>query len=274
RAEYAGVTVTTRSVSTSAGATRSVTPPAEPSSTRSSASASWTMTRPRKRRLNSGRKSIPISRGGSRWWRPVATSTVSCATPSVSSSSTAATIASCRGSKAAAGTGRWGGSITTVAVPPRTASRFNGSPASGKRTASRTAARTSAIARPGRGGRRTTPSAAVSTTAIRVPERSGTRGIRRYVRRAAAAVAPSEAQHSERDQVGGADELDDGERVRRRRDLRREADCRGGDVNEAAARDPGRRDEAGAAPLVEALRHDVRHGRSGHDDQRQGSGGE
>src|SRR5262245_51191876 len=98
--------------------------------------------------------------------------------PSRSSSSTTATIACCLGSKAAAGTGMCGGSITTVAVPPRTASRFSGSPASGNRRASRTAAGTSAIARPGGGGRRTIPSAPVSTTAIRVPERSGTRGIR------------------------------------------------------------------------------------------------
>ncbi len=77
----AAVTVTTRSVSTSAGFTRNVTLPACPSSTRSSASASCTITRPLKRRRNSGGTSKPISRGDVRRSSPPATRIVTFATP-------------------------------------------------------------------------------------------------------------------------------------------------------------------------------------------------
>src|SRR5262249_8395986 len=89
-----------------------------------------------------------------------------------------------------------------------------------------------------------------------------------------ALAAAREAQQPEHDQVGGADELDDRERLRRGRNQSREAHGGGGHVHEPTAGDPERRDEAGAASLVDALRDDVRHGRPGHDDERQGCGGE
>ena len=94
----AAVTVTTRSVSTSAGEMRSGRPAIGSSSTRSSDSASCTIRRPRKRRRNSGGTRRPISRGEGRRPRPDATRIVTWVTPSRSSSSTVAAIASSRGS--------------------------------------------------------------------------------------------------------------------------------------------------------------------------------
>ena len=118
----AAVTVTIRSVSTSARETRSGTGPADPISTRSSASASCTITLPRKRRRNSGATKKPISRADGRRSSPDATRIVMRRTPSRSSSSTVAEIASCRGSGVADGIGSVGTSITTVAVPSRVTS--------------------------------------------------------------------------------------------------------------------------------------------------------
>ncbi len=94
------------------------------------------------------------------------------------------------------------------------------------------------------------------------------------LRRLVVRVAGDEATEPDRDQVDGADDLDDRERRRRRGEQRGEADRRCGDVHEPAARDPERGDEAGLAPLVDALGDDVGHGRAGHDDQRQRGGAE
>ena len=70
--------------------------------------------------------------------------------PSRSSSSTTAETACCRGSFGAPGIGSAGGSTTIVARAPRRASASSPSPSSGKRSASRTAAPTSATAVAGR----------------------------------------------------------------------------------------------------------------------------
>ena len=103
-----------------------------------------------------------------------------------------AEIASCRGSGVAVGIGSVGTSITTVAVPSRVTSCESGGPASGKRSACRTAEPTSPISTRGAGGRSTTPSSGTSIRAMRDPRRSGICCTRGYVARfAVAAVAPS-----------------------------------------------------------------------------------
>ena len=53
-------------------------------------------------------------------------------------------------------------------------------------------------------------------------------------------LAAQDAPDADHDQVRGTDELDDGERGRRRGDQRREPDRRGGDVDEPSARDAER----------------------------------
>src|SRR5918911_500367 len=69
----------------------------------------------------------------------------------------------------AAAVGISGGSVTIVARPPRLASASSGSPTSGNRSASRTAAATSAIASPGAGGLRITESSGAGTIVSREP---------------------------------------------------------------------------------------------------------
>src|SRR5438105_2817488 len=96
--------------------------------------------------------------------------------PRRSSSSTAAAIASWRGSRSAPGIGNDGGSTTMVArVAERGTSASSGGPASGKRSASRTAAPTSAMPSAGGGGRSVTASSSVETTMSCVPASIGTR---------------------------------------------------------------------------------------------------
>ena len=73
--------------------------------------------------------------------QPPATRIVSWATPSRSSSSTAAAIAACRGPCSADGIGSDGCSITTVAVPPRVTSSVERRAVERERSASRTAGR-------------------------------------------------------------------------------------------------------------------------------------
>src|SRR5439155_21067 len=80
-----------------------------------------------------------------------------------------------RGSRSVPGSGSCGGSTTIVTRAPRETRASSGSPASGKRSASRTAAPTSATASPGGGGRRTSASSAAVTTTRRDPASRGTR---------------------------------------------------------------------------------------------------
>ena len=110
--------------------------------------------------------------------RPPATRMVwrSSVTPSAVSSASTVASASCRGSICAPGIGSAGGSTTTVTRAPRRARSDRGAPASGKRSASRTAAATS-TAYEGGGGRRTTSSSSIGTWTIREPESRGTRRI-------------------------------------------------------------------------------------------------
>ena len=95
--------------------------------------------------------------------------------PARSSSIIVAAIAVRRGSFGDPGIGSAGGSTTTVARPPRGTSASSGCPASGKRSASRTAAAMSAIGSTGGGGASTIASSPASTTASREPYGSGTR---------------------------------------------------------------------------------------------------
>src|SRR6476661_2891825 len=97
--------------------------------------------------------------------------------PNRSSSATAAAMAAWRGSRSAPGSGRCGGSTTIVARAPRDTSVSSGSPARGKRNASRTAAPTSATESSGGGGCRTIASSSAVTTTSRDPARSGIRVI-------------------------------------------------------------------------------------------------
>src|SRR5438874_4778188 len=97
--------------------------------------------------------------------------------PSGSSSSTTALIASARGSLGDPGIGSAGGSTTIVARAPRRTCASRESPSSGKRSASRTAAPTSATDPSGLGGRRMTASSGAAASTSRVPERSGTRSM-------------------------------------------------------------------------------------------------
>ena len=160
-----------------------------PSSTRSSPSTSWTISRPRKRRRNSGGTSSPISRGDGRRPSPPATRIVTFATPSRPSSSTVAAIASCARIRRARGNGQVRqldhdrrrcrrASRATRAAGPRAGS------AAPRAWPTPTAFSTSV----GGGGRSTTPSSGTSTTAIRRPERSGIRVTGAAV--ASAAVSP------------------------------------------------------------------------------------
>ena len=75
-------------------------------------------------------------------------------------------------------------------------------------------------------------------------------------------------------EVGGAEELDRGERLRRCGQERGEADHGGRDMEEAAGRDAERRDDARSSAPRDALRDDVEHGGAGHDGERQRGGGE
>ena len=179
RTVSAAVIVRTRSVSTSAGLTRSGTPAVSPRSTRPGSSASWMTTVPWKLRANPGETMPSRSRSRRAGLRisPLATSSVwrSTGTPARASSTEAAESAASRGSCCAPGSGSEGGSTTIVARPPRGASAASGWPASGKRSASRRATATSAIGSPGGGGRSTTASSGASTTTTRLPERSGSR---------------------------------------------------------------------------------------------------
>src|SRR6266540_5846534 len=95
--------------------------------------------------------------------------------PNRSSSATAAAIADWRGSRSEPGSGRCGGSTTIVARAPRDTSASSGSPARGKRSASRTAAPTSATKSPGGGFCRTIASSSAVTTTSRDPASSGIR---------------------------------------------------------------------------------------------------
>ena len=182
RIDSAAVTVTTRSVSISAGLTRRSTLPARPSATRSSASASWTRTFPLKRRRKSGGTRKPMSRGAVRRKRPPATRIVICETPSRVSSSATAAVAMCRGPLETEGIGSEGCSITIVAVPPRRTSFSSGSPASGNANASSTARPTSSSESRCRGGRSTRSSSPVSATTMRVSASSGMRVTRHGAR--------------------------------------------------------------------------------------------
>src|SRR5580765_6042601 len=95
--------------------------------------------------------------------------------PNRSSSATAAAMAAWRGSRSAPGSGRCGGSTTIVARAPRDTSVSSGSPARGKRNASRTAAPTSETESSGGGGCRTIASSSAVTTTSRDPASSGIR---------------------------------------------------------------------------------------------------
>src|SRR5512133_674698 len=95
--------------------------------------------------------------------------------PNRSSSATAAAMAAWRGSRSAPGSGRCGGSTTIVPRAPRDTSVSSGSPARGKRNASRTAAPTSATESSGGGGCRRIASSSAVTTTSRDPARSGIR---------------------------------------------------------------------------------------------------
>src|SRR5438309_1758833 len=97
--------------------------------------------------------------------------------PSRSSSSTTAVTASARGSFGDPGMGSAGGSTTIVARVPCPTCDSSESPSSGNRSASRTAAATSATAPAGLGGRRTIASSGAEASTSRVPERSGTRSM-------------------------------------------------------------------------------------------------
>src|SRR5437660_3647800 len=97
--------------------------------------------------------------------------------PRRSSSSTTAVTASARGSFGDPGMGSAGGSTTIVARVPRPTWDSSESPSSGNRSASRTAAATSATAPAGLGGRRTIASSGAEASTSRVPERSGTRSM-------------------------------------------------------------------------------------------------
>ena len=96
-------------------------------------------------------------------------------TPDRSSSSIATASAAERGSNRVPGIGCAVGSITTVARPRRGTRLSSGSPASGKRSESRTAPATSATGSRGGGGASTTASSPALTTAILEPARSGMR---------------------------------------------------------------------------------------------------
>ena len=91
-----------------------------------------------------------------------------------------APIARRRGSFGPAAIGSAGGSTTIVArVMPR-ASVSSELPSSGNRSASRTAAVTSATARPGRDGRKTTASSGAAAITSREPDSRGTRFTARF----------------------------------------------------------------------------------------------
>ena len=127
--------------------------PAEPRSTRSGASVSWTTTSPRNRSANSGVTRLSTVRLPGRRASPAATRIV------CRSLETPTRRARRRGGERSlprvarrAGSGRAGGSTRMVARPPRGTIVSSESPASGKRSASRTAAPTSAIASWGGGG--------------------------------------------------------------------------------------------------------------------------
>ena len=151
--------------------------PFSPMSTRLALSTSCTSTRPWNRRANSGCTRSSSSPWPARRASPPAMSSVcfSSGAPARSSSSIAAAIASPRGSLCDPGIGSAGGSTTTVARPPRRDERFESLPASGKRSASRTAAAMSAIGSTGGGGASTIASSPASTTESREPYGSGRR---------------------------------------------------------------------------------------------------
>ena len=81
--------------------------------------------------------------------------------------------------------------------------------------------------------------------------------------------APEQRADPDHDQVQRAEQLDDGERRRRRDENRRQPERREREMEERADVDPEHRRETGAAALVDAARDDVEHGRAGHGEDRE-----
>ena len=80
--------------------------------------------------------------------------------------------------------------------------------------------------------------------------------------------------HAQVDQVGGADQAYGAERERRGHQDRRQPERGGGDVHQRAAVHAQRGHQPRAAPVLDALRHDVEHRRPRDQEQHQRGGDE